>query len=67
MDYPIIIDPTNFADGVPESNVTHRVGTFASQNVSNTANTTAHAAVALWHFAQTWFEEYVFFLSLTSL
>lgn len=47
----------DFSEVVPEQNVTFSVGTTSSQNVSHTANTTAHAAVALWHFAQTWFEE----------
>lgn len=49
----------NFADfskGVPETNNTFLVGTVSSQNLSHTANSTQHAAVALWHFAQTWFE-----------
>lgn len=49
--------PSNFTE-VPESNLTHRVGTFASQDLSKTANTTAFAAHALWHFAQTWFFEF---------
>ncbi|KAI0139215.1 putative lysosomal protective protein precursor [Pestalotiopsis sp. NC0098] len=49
----------NFSDGhVPESNLTHRVGTFGSGDVTKTANTTAFAAHALWHFAQTWFFEF---------
>lgn len=43
--------------GVPEQNATFYVGTFASQNATRAPNSTAHAAVALWHFAQTWFEE----------
>lgn len=50
----------DFSDGViPEQNSTFYVGTFASQNATRAPNSTAHAAVALWHFAQTWFEEYV--------
>lgn len=52
------ISPANFTDGIPETNITTRVGTFASQNVSQTANSTAYAAHALWHFAQTWFFEF---------
>lgn len=43
---------------VPEPNLTTRYGTFASQNPLSTANTTALAAHALWHFAQTWFFEF---------
>ncbi|KUI71605.1 hypothetical protein VM1G_06988 [Cytospora mali] len=53
---PIQLD--DFADGVPETNATFFVGTFASQNATHLPNSTAHAAVALWHFAQTWFEEF---------
>lgn len=55
------IDPTEFSDGVPEQNNTFMVGTLSSQNVTHTVNSTRHAAVALWHFAQTWFEEFPFY------
>lgn len=48
-------------DGVPEANLTSRHGTFASQIPLNTANTTALAAHALWHFAQTWFFEFPYY------
>lgn len=55
------VDPItlrNFGEhDIPEQNSTFLVGTFASQNLTYTANSTRHAAVALWHFAQTWFEE----------
>ncbi|KAH8772572.1 Alpha/Beta hydrolase protein [Diaporthe sp. PMI_573] len=54
----LAMDLDDFADGVPETNSTFYVGTFASQNATRTANSTEHAAVALWHFAQTWFEEF---------
>ncbi|KAK1759981.1 serine carboxypeptidase [Echria macrotheca] len=50
--------PADFSDGVPESNLTFRVGTAGSNKLSATANSTAHAAHALWHFAQTWFFEF---------
>ncbi|TDZ37432.1 Carboxypeptidase S1-like protein A [Colletotrichum spinosum] len=51
--------PADFGDGVPEAgNWTNRYGTASSQKRSNTANTTAHAAHALWHFSQTWFFEF---------
>lgn len=33
-------------------------GTLPSQDPSNTANTTHNAARAIWHFAQTWFQEF---------
>ncbi|KAF2772730.1 secreted carboxypeptidase-like protein [Teratosphaeria nubilosa] len=48
----------DFSDGVPESNLTFLIGTTGSLDKRATANTTDHAAVALWHFAQTWFEEF---------
>ncbi|KAJ9145519.1 Lysosomal protective protein [Pleurostoma richardsiae] len=52
------INVADFSDGVPETNVTFRVGTFGSQDLSQTAHTTAQAAHALWHFAQSWFFEF---------
>ncbi|KAI4246176.1 MAG: hypothetical protein L6R40_002129 [Gallowayella cf. fulva] len=48
----------DFSDGVPEQNNTFYVGTFPSQNPNNTANGTTNAARAMWHFAQTWFQEF---------
>ncbi|KAL8918927.1 MAG: hypothetical protein Q9172_005195 [Xanthocarpia lactea] len=48
----------DFTDGVPEQNNTFYVGTFPSQNPNNTANGTTNAARAMWHFAQTWFQEF---------
>ncbi|OJJ95789.1 hypothetical protein ASPACDRAFT_55057 [Aspergillus aculeatus ATCC 16872] len=50
--------PGNFTTEIPESNLTHLVGTFASQQVNATADTTAHAAPALWQFVQTWLSEF---------
>jgi carboxypeptidase C (cathepsin A) len=50
--------PADFTDGVPEQNNTFYVGTAGSQSLGKTANTTVHAAHALWHFAQTWFAEF---------
>jgi len=50
--------PADFSDGVPAANLTFHVGTVSSQNATHTANTTAQAAHALWHFAQTWFAEF---------
>ena len=55
------IKPGNFEDGVPEQNLTFQVGTLSSQNPRHTVNSTQHAAVALWHFAQTFFEEFPFY------
>jgi len=51
----------DFSEGVPEQNNTFFVGTFPSQNSTQTANSTHHAAHALWHFAQTWFEEFPYY------
>ena len=48
----------DFSGGVPEQNNTFRVGTISSNQRNLTANSTMHAAHALWHFAQTWFEEF---------
>ncbi|PWY88196.1 lysosomal protective protein precursor [Aspergillus heteromorphus CBS 117.55] len=47
-----------FGTDVPQSNATHRVGTFGSQKLAQTANSTAYAAHAIWHFAQTWLFEF---------
>ncbi|KAF2170191.1 hypothetical protein M409DRAFT_19794 [Zasmidium cellare ATCC 36951] len=52
------IKPADFSEGIPEQNNTFLVGTSSSQKESHTANSTHHAAVALWHFAQTFFEEF---------
>ena len=51
--------PADFSSGVPAANVTFQVGTFPNQNDSFTVNSTGNGAAVLWHFAQTWFEEYV--------
>lgn len=50
--------PADFTDGVPVANLTSLVGTYSSQNSSQTANSTQHAAHALWHFAQVFFSEF---------
>ncbi|KAL8911589.1 MAG: hypothetical protein Q9171_003254 [Xanthocarpia ochracea] len=48
----------DFTDGVSEQNNTFYVGTFPSQNPNNTANGPTNSARAMWHFAQTWFQEF---------
>ncbi|KAI9781133.1 MAG: hypothetical protein M1835_004356 [Candelina submexicana] len=48
----------DFSAGVPQQNNTFLVGTFGSQSQNLTANDTSNAARALWHFAQTWFQEF---------
>ncbi|PYI04632.1 lysosomal protective protein precursor [Aspergillus sclerotiicarbonarius CBS 121057] len=57
-DGDVNIFPGDFSADIPQSNLTHQVGTFSSQKLSQTANGTAFAAHALWHFAQTWFFEF---------
>ncbi|KFA55265.1 hypothetical protein S40293_04966 [Stachybotrys chartarum IBT 40293] len=52
------ITPADFSEHLPTVNLTSRYGTFASQNASQTTNSTAQAGHALWHFAQTWFFEF---------
>ncbi|KXT14920.1 hypothetical protein AC579_3052 [Pseudocercospora musae] len=54
----VAIMPADFTNGVPEQNNTFLIGTMASQNVKHTANSTQHAALATWHFAQTFFTEF---------
>ena len=53
--------PTNFTNGIPELNVSTLVGAVSSQRYLQTANATAFAAHALWHFAQTWFSEFPYY------
>lgn len=54
----IIITPQDFSTTrIPNVNNTFFIGTFASQNPASTANSTTNAALAFWHFAQTWFQE----------
>ncbi|KAI1084335.1 serine carboxypeptidase [Whalleya microplaca] len=48
----------NESDLVPEQNTTYLVGTYPSGNSSQTAIGSRNAAFALWHFAQTWFQEF---------
>lgn len=48
----------DFSKGVPKTNNTFLVGTFPTQIEDTTANSTENGAHALWHFAQTWFQEF---------
>lgn len=43
---------------IPKQNNTFLVGTFPSNNPDATVNSTANGARALWHFAQTFFQEF---------
>ncbi|KAI1408193.1 serine carboxypeptidase [Hypoxylon sp. FL1857] len=48
----------NESSPIPEQNNTLLVGTYPSQERNQTAKGTRNAAIALWHFAQTWFQEF---------
>ena len=48
-----MIDLTDHAR-IPEQNATFLVGTYSGQNEKHTALGTENAAIAVWHFAQTW-------------
>ena len=48
----------NDTDPVPEQNATFLVGTYPSQDSNNTSLGSENAAFALWHFAQSWFQEF---------
>ncbi|KAI0131482.1 carboxypeptidase S1-like protein B [Daldinia grandis] len=45
-------------DTIPEQNTTLLVGTYPSLSRNQTAKGTRNAAIAFWHFAQTWFQEF---------
>ncbi|KAJ3553261.1 hypothetical protein NPX13_g10925 [Xylaria arbuscula] len=50
--------PFDELETVPEQNTTLLLGTFPSQNRTRTARGSRNAAIAMWHFAQTWFQEF---------
>lgn len=50
--------PLNSPDPIPEQNLTQLVGTFPSNNRTSTAQGSRNAAITMWHFAQTWFQEF---------
>ncbi len=50
-----VVSFDDYPEGVPEANSTLWYGSFPSQNILHTANTTAIAARTLWHFAQGFF------------
>ena len=58
---PVNVTVEDFStSGVPAENNTFLVGTFPSQNPNKTADTTSDAALAIWHFIQTFTQEWVF-------
>ncbi|KAI1165808.1 carboxypeptidase S1 [Nemania serpens] len=48
----------NPSDPIPETNTTQLVGTYPSNNRTATSQGSRNAAIAIWHFAQTWFQEF---------
>lgn len=54
---PVAVAIEDFSKGVPAVNNTFFVGTFPSQELNKTANTTTAAAHAVWHFMQTFTQE----------
>ncbi|CZT21300.1 probable Carboxypeptidase S1 homolog B [Ramularia collo-cygni] len=48
----------NATDPIPEQNSTFLVGTYGSQDVNHTSHGSVNGAAALWHFAQSWFQEF---------
>ncbi|KAK1980425.1 serine carboxypeptidase [Colletotrichum cereale] len=50
--------PLNSSGPVPPQNATFKTGTLASGNRNATSWGSRNAAVALWHFAQVWFQEF---------
>lgn len=45
-------------EAVPEQNSTFLVGTYPSGNSNDTSQGSRNAAMALWRFAQVWFQEF---------
>lgn len=43
---------------IPEPNGAFYYGTFPSENLNHTVNTTMVAARSLWHFSQAWFSSF---------
>ncbi|KAH9874888.1 hypothetical protein J1614_004375, partial [Plenodomus biglobosus] len=52
----------NETDPIPEQNSTLLTGTFPSREANNTAFGSVNGAVASWHFAQAWFQEFPHYL-----
>ncbi|KAL6705557.1 hypothetical protein ACN47E_006674 [Coniothyrium glycines] len=50
------------SDPVPEQNTTLLTGTYPSREPNNTAFGSVNGAVAAWHFAQAWFQEFPHYL-----
>lgn len=58
LEGPTAVRVADFSNsGPPEVNNTFLIGTFPSGNTTRTANTTAIASLAMWHFLQTFTQE----------
>ncbi|KAK4220858.1 Alpha/Beta hydrolase protein [Podospora fimiseda] len=55
---PYVVTPVDQLQSLPELNSTMLLGTFPSQDVNMTANTTTQAARAAWEFMQIWMREF---------
>jgi carboxypeptidase C (cathepsin A) len=56
---PFQYRPSNFSNGIPETNLTFLTGTFPSGSFANTPNTSMAAAPFIWQLMQVWMQEYV--------
>ncbi|KAI1341701.1 carboxypeptidase S1-like protein B [Xylariaceae sp. FL0016] len=59
--YDLVAGEVTYLDAsvpIPEQNLTALVGTYPSGIRNQTAEGSKNAAIALWHFAQTWFQEF---------
>ncbi|KAI8940711.1 hypothetical protein NX059_001977 [Plenodomus lindquistii] len=52
------LEIADFSNGVPAQNASFYVGTYPSQDSNLTTRGSENSARALWHFAQTWFQEF---------
>lgn len=52
------LEVVDFSNGVPAQNASFYVGTYPSQDSNLTTRGSENSARALWHFAQTWFQEF---------
>jgi hypothetical protein len=54
---PVAVTIEDFSTGIPNVNNTFFVGTFPSQELNKTVNTTTAAAHAAWYFMQTFIQD----------
>lgn len=58
IESPFLYTPSNFSNGIPETNLTFLTGTFASTNPAAAPNTTIAASKIMYHVMQTWMQEF---------